>query len=229
MSDGPRMEHEPDGEFAARLRGWGPLGMLATALVLAGNYLFTPLSALLALAWAWTSRTPPREMGFVRPRSWIRTLLGGIAFGIALKLLMKAIVMPLLGAPPINAAFHYLVNNPGALPDILYVVLVGAAFGEEVVFRGFAFARLRQLLGQSAGASAFIVLFTATWFGLVHYPLQGIAGVEQAFLVGLIFGSIFAVRGCIWFVMFAHAAFDLTAVAIIYLDLETAVAHFILK
>jgi hypothetical protein len=29
--------------------------------------------------------------------------------------------------------------------------------------------------------------------------------------------------------MIAHAAFDLTALAIIYWDLETAVAHFIFK
>ena len=45
----------------------------------------------------------------------------------------------------------------------------------------------------------------------------------------LVFGTIFAVTGRIWMVMCAHAAFDLTAVAIIYWNLEAAVAHLVFK
>jgi membrane protease YdiL (CAAX protease family) len=52
-----------------------------------------------------------------------------------------------------------------------------------------------------------------------------VAGVQQATIVGLVIGTIFAVTGRIWTVMIAHAAFDITAVAIIYWNLETAVAH----
>lgn len=32
--------------------------------------------------------------------------------------------------------------------------------------------------------------------------------------------------GNIWIIMIAHSAFDLTALAMIYLNLETEVAHF---
>src|SRR5688572_27295545 len=103
-------------EIAKRLRGFGPLGILAILVILAGNGLFAPLSAILVLVWVWRSHTPWREIGYVRPRSWTRTLIVGIVFGIAFKLLMKAIVMPLLGAPPINQAFHYLEGNTAALP-----------------------------------------------------------------------------------------------------------------
>jgi len=45
----------------------------------------------LVLVWARWSRTPWRDIGYVRPRSWIRTLALGIVFGSAFKLLMKAI------------------------------------------------------------------------------------------------------------------------------------------
>ena len=124
-----------DDPVAARLRGFGPLGILAIVVILAGNFLFTPLSAILVLVWAWLSRTPWREIGYVRPKSWIGSIAVGIAFGVAFKLLMKAIVMPLLGAPPINQAFHYLAGNTAALPGILFAVIVGAGFGEETVFR----------------------------------------------------------------------------------------------
>jgi hypothetical protein len=42
-------------------------------------------------------------------------------------------------------------------------------------------------------------------------------------------GTIFAITGRIWLVMCAHAAFDLTALAIIYWNLESKVAHFVFK
>jgi len=215
---------------AAQLRGFGPLGILAMVVVtLAGNYPVPPLGGILALLWVQWSRTPWSEIGFARPRSWTRDLAVGIAFGIAFKLLMKAIVMPLFGAPPINQAYHYLAGNPAALPGALYLLIAGGGFGEEVVFRGFLFERFGKLFGSGASATAGIVLLTAGLFALAHYPDQGLPGVEQAAITGLAFGTIFAVTGRIWIPMFAHAAFDLTALALIYWNLESAVAHLIFR
>jgi hypothetical protein len=45
--------------------------------------------------------------------------------------------------------------------------------------------------------------------------LRGLAGVEQATIVGLVYGTIFAVTARIFMLMCAHTAFDLTALAII--------------
>jgi hypothetical protein len=47
--------------LAERLRGFGPLGILAFVVIFAGNLLFIPLSALLVLAWARLSDTPWSE------------------------------------------------------------------------------------------------------------------------------------------------------------------------
>ncbi len=228
MIAAPDLTDPADDPLAASLRGFGPLGILAVlVIVLIGNYPFAPMSAILVLLWAWASRTPWREVGLVRPTSWIRHIGLGITFGIAFKLLMKAIVMPLLGADPVNQAFHYLVGNRAALPGAVYAMVVGAGFGEETVFRGFLFERLSKLFGSGGWAKAWIVLLTAAWFGLAHYSLQGAAGVEQATIVGLVYGAIFARTGRLWMLIAAHAAFDLTALAIIYWDLEGAVAHLV--
>ena len=81
--------------------------------------------------------------------------------------------------------------------------------------------------GTSAPRSRRTVLLTAAWFGLAHYSLQGTAGAEQATIVGLVYGTIFARSGRLWMLMAAHAAFDLTALAIIYWDLEREVAHLV--
>ncbi|HEX5716636.1 MAG TPA: type II CAAX endopeptidase family protein [Thermoanaerobaculia bacterium] len=216
-----------DDRVAARLRRFGPLGILAILVILAANLVVAPLGAILVLVWARRSRTPWREIGYVRPASWAGTVAIGIAFGIAFKLLMKAVVMPLLGADPINQAYHYLAGNTAALPGMLVAVIVVAGFGEETVYRGYLFERFGKLFGSGVGAKTAIVLLTAVWFGLLHYPEQGLAGVEQATIFGLVFGTIFAVTGRIWMLMIAHAAFDVTAVLIIYWDLEVYVAHLV--
>jgi membrane protease YdiL (CAAX protease family) len=221
--------NQGDDSLAADLRGFGPLGILAIIAIALGNFIVLPLSAILVLLWAWRSHTPWSELGYVRPRSWVATVAIGIAFGIAFKFLMKAIVMPMLGADPINQAYHYLVGNRAALPAMLYAVTVGAGFGEETVFRGYVFERLRKLFGGVAWATRLIVLLSAALFGVVHYPVQGLAGAQQATIVGLVFGTIFALTGRIWMLMFAHAAFDLTAVAMIYWNLESKVAHLVFK
>jgi uncharacterized protein len=217
-----------DDRVAARLRGFGPVGLLAI-LVIAFTAAIKPISAILVLVWAWRSHTPWREIGYVRPRSWMIGLAVGIVFGSAFKFLMKVIVMPLLGGDPINHAYHYLAGNRAALPGMLFAMIIGAGFGEETVFRGYMFERLGKLFGTGAGAKVFIVLLTSALFGLAHYSNQGLAGVEQAIITGLVFGTIFAVTGRIWMLMCAHAAFDLTALAIIYWNLEADVSHLVFK
>jgi hypothetical protein len=214
----------PRDHFAAQLRGFGPVGILAV-LVIAAGQIATPFGAVLVLIWTVLSRTPWREIGYARPRSWVGSLIVGIVFGASLKLLLKAIVMPLLGADPTNPAYHYLVGNSAALPvAVLTMVLVGG-FGEETVFRGYLFLQLRKLLGWSGGARIATVVVAAALFASLHYLDQGLPGAEQATITGLVFGTVFAVTGRIWMLMCAHAAFDLTAVAIIYLNLESSVAH----
>lgn len=223
----------PDSDpFAADLRGYGPLGILATLVILLTGNVFVapmvvvPVGASLVLLWAWRSGTPWREIGYVRPKSWIVTLTFGTVFGIALKFLMKAIVMPLLGADPINQAFRFLVGNRAMLPAAIWGMVV-AGFGEETVFRGYLFERLGKLFGSGVAVKTAIVLVTSAWFGLSHYTLQGVAGAEQATMVGLVFGTIYAVRARLPMLMVAHTAFDLTALAMIYWDLESEVAHLV--
>jgi len=222
------MSPEADDAFARDLRGHGPFAIIATLVVIfIGNDYFIPIGALIVLLWRWRSRTPWRELGFVRPRSWVLTVFGGIVFGVAFKFLMKAIVMPLLGADPVNQAYQYLAGNSAALPGAIYTLIAAAGFGEEVVYRGFIFAQLRKVFGHGPATQAVIISISASLFGLAHYWVQGITGVEQAVITGLVFGTMFVITGQIWIGMFAHAAYDLTALAMIYLNVETRIAHLI--
>ena len=212
---------------AEALRGFGPIGLVAILVILAGNFAFAGLSAVLVLVWVGLSRTPWEDLGFRKPRNWPLTIAGGIAFGTFFKLLMKAVVMPLLGAPVVNPAYHYIAGNAQAMAAAVAMVIVIAGFGEELVFRGYSFERLGRLFGSSAAAKIAIVLITSIWFGALHYKEQGLAGAEQAAIVGLVYGSIYAKTREIWLLMIAHAAFDVVAVLIIYWNAESGVAHLI--
>jgi uncharacterized protein len=220
-----------DAQTDAALRGFGPLGIVAILVILlAGNFFIgsvvVPAAAILVLVWARWSRTPWRDLGLVRPRSWIAAVVAGVAFGAAFKLAMKSIVMPLLGADPINQAYHYLAGNRAMLPAAIWAMFA-AGFGEELVFRGWLFERFGKIFGSGLAAKVAVVVITSAWFGISHYAVQGLAGTEQAAIVGLVFGTIFAFAGRLFMLMCAHTAFDLTALAIIYWDVETEVARLV--
>jgi CAAX protease family protein len=220
--------HETDGSVAAKLRGFGPAGLLAILFVLAGNVL-GPFKGVPVLLWASWSHTPWSELGFVRPASWARTAIIGIVFGVAFKFAMKAIVMPLLGAEPINSTYSWVSGNPLALMWMLVLVTAGGGFGEELMFRGYFFERLSKVFGSGAAAKIGMVLFSTLVFASLHYSDQHLAGAEQAVFTGLAFGTIYAVTGRIWMVMIAHAAFDIAALAMIYWNVETPIAHWFFK
>ncbi|HZS26690.1 MAG TPA: type II CAAX endopeptidase family protein [Candidatus Angelobacter sp.] len=233
------IEHRRPYQFLQERRGFGLVGILALlAVFFTGNIpvatlgsmpVAVPGGALIVLLWRWWSGTPWREIGFVRPKSWIASLTIGLATGIILKLLLKAVVMPLLGASPINHSYHFLAGNRVALPAAIWTMIIAAGFGEEVVFRGYFFERFTRLFGSSPAAKALVVLLTAALFGAAHYVGQGIPGVEQAVIVGLVLGTIYTIRPSLFILMCIHAAFDLTALAIIYWDRESQIAHLLFK
>lgn len=225
----PEVLSPADDKFGAHLRGFGPIGILAILIILGGNFIITPLSAILVLLWTKISKTPWREIGYVQPRRWGKTIAIGMVFGVVLKFVMKAMVMPLFGAPPINQAYQFVTGNLAVIPVMIYTMIVTAGFGEETFYRGWMFERLSKLFGQGVWAKIVIVLTTSILFATVHYPEQGVPGVTQALVTGLIFGATFAITGQIFMLMIAHAAFDLTALWMIYYGLETRIAHLIFK
>lgn len=211
------------------LRRFGPAGILAILAVLGTQLVLPPLAALLVLGWARRSGTPWSAIGFSRPRSGFAVIAGGIALGVLFKLAMKSLVMPLLGAPPINPAYHALAGDAAASARMAVEVIVTAGFAEEIVFRGFLYERFRTLWGSGARARVATVVLTSAYFGLLHLPGQGLAGAEQAFITGSVIGVVFLATGNLWLPILIHSAFDLTAVAIIYANLESTVAHWIFR
>jgi membrane protease YdiL (CAAX protease family) len=124
-----------------------------------------------------------------------------------------------------NMAYQHLAGNSAAFHGMVFPILFGAAFGEEVLFRGYLFERLGRIMGPSRVANVATVVLSAGLFAAAHYSGQGVPGVQQALVSGLVFGTLFARTRALPFLMVVHAAFDLAAAWLIYHRLETTVAH----
>lgn len=211
---------------ADSLRGWGPAGIIMFLVIVAAVALFTPLAAVLVLLWAWVSRTPWRDLGFVRPKSWAKLIALGIALGVIEKFAMKAVVLPLLGAPVLNPMFQDLPGHPQQLAILLLISVFQAGFGEELVFRAYLFERIGKLIGDGAVQRVVMVLVTTAIFGALHFE-QGWAGIANAAIVGGISASIYALTKRLWLIVVMHATFDIASFLIIYYRLEAWVSHLV--
>jgi membrane protease YdiL (CAAX protease family) len=95
-----------------------------------------------------------------------------------------------------------------------------AAFGEEMLFRGFFLDTLQRLFGSSGPVGVTVAIgLQAFMFGLLHL-YQGWAGVATAGAIGLAFGFTwwFAGRN-LWPGIVLHGIFDSMSMTAIYLGL----------
>ncbi|MFQ5718609.1 MAG: lysostaphin resistance A-like protein [Acidobacteriota bacterium] len=165
----------------------------------------------------------PRQggLGLGQPASWRRALASGAALGSLLLAAIVVAVIPLLrlaGIPsPDLSVFDPLVGDPAVLALHLTMAWTIAAFGEEIVFRGFLLQRIESLIpGAGPGGTITGVGISAVLFGLAH-GYQGGSGMVIAGLAGLLFGSIFVRNGrCLWPLILAHGLMDSISFIVIF-------------
>ena len=127
---------------AAALRGTGPTGSLAAIFIVALVLLARAIAAAAVFLWLWLSRTELKHVGLVAPKSWLDALVLGVLSGVGAKLLLKAVVMPWVGAPPTNPMLAPLAGNLPLAVEEMAEVIVFAGMAEEIVFRGFLFHQI---------------------------------------------------------------------------------------
>jgi membrane protease YdiL (CAAX protease family) len=171
--------------FWADERGWIPLSK-------------TPF--LLAVAWGsmWLRGVSWRDAGLSLPPRWRRVVLIGVAAGIAMWLLEFFVTMPLLhrvlGYWPDLTTFNDLVGSIELLVIYLALNWVLAAFGEEMVWRGYALPRVAQFCGSGTRAWIVALVVVNVAFGLAHL-YQGPSGVIQATIGGVLLGILYIATG----------------------------------
>lgn len=96
---------------------------------------------------------------------------------------------------------HFLPQTDRDYRHFIGVSLT-AGIVEEILYRGFVFWYLAQLMPLWA-----VIIVSSIAFGLGH-SYQGIGGMVRVTLIGLAFGLFYVFTGSIWLPMLAHVILD---------------------
>lgn len=171
----------------------------------------------------WLRGSGWHEFGLKRPRSWPKTILlaagGLIAIFIVIRLCMP-VVIRLTGQPVDRTQFDVLRGNLPALIVGLLVVWTLAAFGEELIFRGYLMNTLAGAIRQENMGWAIACLVNSVFFGIGH-TYQGITGVILLGIVGLLYALFYLWSGRnLWVPILMHGLYDTTAFLVIFFSLD---------
>jgi uncharacterized protein len=124
------------------------------------------------------------------------------------QLLQLSIFMPLMnhltGTTQDLSTFADLKGNLGRLFFFLAVSWTLAAFGEELVYRGFLQKRITDLFGTNASGLVLSIGISSILFGLAHTE-QGIIGVVLTTLDAILFSWLkFRNQNNLWGSILAH-------------------------
>jgi len=177
--------------------------------------------AFLVLLCTWFLRRDGErwaDLGLRRPGRWWMVPL--LAAGGFLLLIMVSMFMMHLLLPAIGAQLPQVRRTPTMRADLgeylfwaIPVSWGSAAFGEELLFRGFILNRIGQVIGSSRTPAIFAaVVLQAAIFGSLHI-YQGIGGVLMTGAAGLVIGLIWLVGGRnLWPCFLLHGLIDFLAV-----------------
>lgn len=144
------------------------------------------------------------------------TAFGLFVFYVAA--LVPAIEM-LTGIPIDISQLNHL---KGDLPTTLIwlgVVWATAAFGEEIIFRGYLMRHFIKFFGASKISIAINILLICGFFGFMHMQ-QGITGQVVAASTGALLSIIFYKRNYdLWFIIMVHGCFNTLGILSFYFGL----------
>ncbi|MBG6130843.1 membrane protease YdiL (CAAX protease family) [Aquimarina sp. EL_43] len=162
-----------------------------------------------------------KSLGFQRKRLNIKSLLViapllGTTFFLFYYYIMVPSVTYITGQPIDFSVFEpYKGNLPGIL-NLLVFMWAAAAFGEEIVFRGYLMRQFTKFFGSSNISLVINILLFGFIFGWVH-AYQGITGQIVAGITGMLLAIIFHIRkNDLWFNVAVHGFIDTVAFLFIY-------------
>ncbi|WP_109434668.1 CPBP family intramembrane glutamic endopeptidase [Aquimarina sp. AU119] len=161
------------------------------------------------------------SLGFQRKGINIKNLLiVAPLLGIAIFLFYGYVMMPgvtyLTGQPIDFSEFEIYKGNLPATLNLLALIWVSAAFGEEIVFRGYLMRQFTKFFGSSKISLAINILLFGFIFGWIH-AYQGISGQILSGITGMILAVIFHIRKSdLWFNIAVHGFIDTVFLVYLY-------------
>jgi len=161
---------------------------------------FSKTLFLLAFGWIslWVRKSSWRAVGLSRYRSWPITVAAGVGAGVLIEAFQLFVSQPLLvrvlGKQPDLEVFRQVHGNIKLTLVFVAFSWTVAAFGEEMVYRGYLMNRVADLFRRTPLAWVISLFAVHVGFGLAH-AYQGITGIIDEGLMGFLLGIIYLRTG----------------------------------
>ncbi len=216
------------------------------------NYLNKPYAVLLIMLVAPLFGFIDRNLTFFFGLGIIFLLLkenkfNWSRFGIGQKITRKTITKSITISIVLFTVFSFLIDpllinwfgdfDLSSINDIrgnllgfmilMVIVWVFAAFGEEILFRGYYMKGLAELFGNDNKAWIISAFITSLYFGISH-AYQGITGVVSVFLWSFVISLIFNKnRNNLLLLVLIHGIEDTIGITLIYLNKDHIISDWV--
>jgi membrane protease YdiL (CAAX protease family) len=159
------------------------------------------------------------DLGLRRPASAWRTLLCSVAASLALLVTIKIAIVPFavfVTGEPVDLSVFGEPGDTRALRVWLTQAWTLAAFGEEMVFRGYLIRRVADLVGGALFGQVVAVVASSALFGIAH-GYQGWSGVIATGIIGALLGTLYLwSHKNLWTVIICHGIVDTVVLSAVY-------------
>ncbi len=177
------------------------------------------LLLLLSSQSLWLRGLRWSQLGMRRPIAARRTVLLATAVSVALLLAIRIAIVPfavLVTRQPVDLSAFGESGDTRSFLMWLAEAWTLAAFGEEMVFRGYLIGRVSELVGKTGIGQVVAVASSSVLFGLAH-RYQGWTGVIATAIIGAVLGTVY-LRGRrnLWTVIVCHGIVDTVILSTLY-------------
>jgi membrane protease YdiL (CAAX protease family) len=161
------------------------------------------------------------RIGIRRSSNGWRTLVLALVIGVGYQLLSLWLIVPCLQqltCEPLNLSqFDSLPDSISSLALWLTIAWTLAAFGEEMIYRGYVLNRFADLATNGNVGRIIGAIGSSALFALGH-SYQGLSGIAETFIFGCVLaGSYLAAHRNLWLVVLAHGTANSLAFILIFL------------
>ncbi len=176
-----------------------------------------PLALLVIWLITWLKNAGWSDLGLYRPKSWSKTIRSAF-FAMLIVQTIGFLQFTLTDAPPDYSSYQEELT-PWRLLGWIAISWTTAAFGEEIIWRGFFMKQIARLFDENERSSWVIgLVITSVGFGLVHFH-QGLGGMLGIGIVGLVYGIAFLVSGRnLWVPIIAHGLTGSFSFTLLYIS-----------
>jgi membrane protease YdiL (CAAX protease family) len=195
---------------------------LAATIVCAGSFSSLTLVLLLVLGsqsllirgFGWS------DVGLHWPIVWRRTALQAVVASLFLLVVIKVAIVPFavfIAQEPLDLSAFGEPGDTRTFATWLAQAWTLAAFGEEMVFRGYLIPRITEFIGDTSMGRVIAVIASSALFGFAH-RYQGWAGVIATAIIGMGLGTLYLwSRRNLWAAVLCHGFVDAVHLSALYL------------